>query len=599
MHQFCQRYDLLITPTVAILSFAAGAPAPKRHMLPPPTVVAAGSRICPEFVGAIVPCREGPTYHEVDEIQEIVSRKRLSRMGEIDHARPFPSPRKCRIILTTSGRHDQYPDSRDHGARPMARPPTLWFDRGTLLLHPPPPGKAWIDYATWDDRVERFRLPALHYRRVVETLYAEGTRLVDHAPAFGPLPLVPALEMTPYPHQQAALTAWLTAGRLGVVVLPTGAGKTYLAQLALQATQQSTLIVVPTLDLLHQWYAHLLAAFPDAPVGLLGGGAHDRTPLLVATYDSAAIHAEALGNQYALLIFDECHHLPSAFTRVIAEYSLALYRLGLTATPERSDGTHADLQTLIGPEVYRTSAAALTGTVLAPHRVVRLTVRLSPRERQRYDALLEMRNRFLQSCGIHLGSVAGWQAFVRASARSRAGRRAMLAHREARNLAFGTAGKLRVLADLLAEHHLARTLIFTEDNAMVYRISREYLIPAITHHTPVKERHDILQRFRTGEYSVLVTSRVLNEGVDVPEASIAILLSGTGSRREFVQRLGRIVRRREGKQAVMYEVVAEATSEEQVARRRRQGTRVRSYPQLDSLEPGLLAAEGGDETLYQ
>jgi superfamily II DNA or RNA helicase len=154
-------------------------------------------------------------------------------------------------------------------------------------------------------------------------------------------------------------------------------------------------------------------------------------------------------------------------------------------------------------------------------------------------------------------------------------------------------------ADLLAEHHLARTLIFTEDNAMVYRISQEYLIPAITHHTPVKERHDILQRFRTGEYSVLVTSRVLNEGVDVPEASIAILLSGTGSRREFVQRLGRIVRRREGKQAVMYEVVAEATSEEQVARRRRQGTRVRSYPQLDSLEPGLLAAEGGDETLYQ
>ena len=241
----------------------------------------------------------------------------------------------------------------------MARPPTLSFDRGTLLLHPPPPGKAWIDYVTWDDRVERFRLPALHYRRLVEALQAEGTRLVDHAPAFDPLPLVPALEMTPYPHQRAALAAWLAAGRQGVIVLPTGAGKTYLAQLAMQETQQSTLIVVPTLDLMHQWYAHLLAAFPDAPVGLLGGGSHDRTPLLVATYDSAAIQAEALGNHYALLIFDECHHLPSAFTRVIAEYSLAPYRLGLTATPERSDGTHADLHSLIGPEVYRTSVAAL------------------------------------------------------------------------------------------------------------------------------------------------------------------------------------------------------------------------------------------------
>ena len=175
--------------------------------------------------------------------------------------------------------------------------------------------------------MERFRLPALHYRRLLEALQAEGTRLVDQAPAFAPLLLVPALEMTPYPHQRAALAAWLAAGRRGVVVLPTGAGKTYPAQLALQATQQSTLIVVPTLDLMHQWYAHLLAAFPDMPVGLLGGGAHDRTPLLVATYDSAAIHADALGNHYALLIFDECHHLSGAFTRVIAEYALAPYRL--------------------------------------------------------------------------------------------------------------------------------------------------------------------------------------------------------------------------------------------------------------------------------
>jgi superfamily II DNA or RNA helicase len=481
----------------------------------------------------------------------------------------------------------------------MPRRPTLTYDRGTLLLHPPPPGKAWIDYATWDDRVERFRIPAMHYRRLVEVLSAQGPPLLDKAPEFGPLSLAPALEMTPYPHQRAALAAWLAAGSMGVVVLPTGAGKTYLAQLALQAIDRSALIVVPTLDLMHQWYAHLLAAFPDAPVGLLGGGAHDSTPLLVATYDSAAISAEGLGNKYALLVFDECHHLPSEFTRVIAEYSLAPYRLGLTATPERSDGKHADLQALIGPEVYRTSVAALSGSVLASHHIVRLTVRLSPRERQRYDALIEMRNRFLQERGIRLGSLTGWQIFVRASAVSRAGRSAMLAHREARALAFGTAGKLRVLADLLAQHHPVRTLIFTDDNAMVYRISREYLIPAITHRTPVKERHDILQRFRTGEYPVVVASRVLNEGVDVPDASIAIVLSGTGSRREYVQRLGRILRRREGKLAVLYEVVAEATSEELVSRRRRRDTSVRPYPQLDLLEPGLRVAEARDATLDQ
>jgi hypothetical protein len=217
----------------------------------------------------------------------------------------------------------------------------LTFDRGTLLLHPPPRGKAWIEYATWDDRVERFRIPALYYRQLVQALQAEKTPVVDKAQGFTELALVPALEMEPYPHQRHALAAWLQAGRVGVVVLPTGAGKTYLAQLAMQATRRSALIVVPTLDLMHQWYAHLLAAFPDASVGLLGGGAHDHTPLLVATYDSAALYAETLGNRYGLVIFDECHHLPSEFSRVIAEYSLAPYRLGLTATPERNDGKHA------------------------------------------------------------------------------------------------------------------------------------------------------------------------------------------------------------------------------------------------------------------
>lgn len=481
----------------------------------------------------------------------------------------------------------------------MPRPATLAFDRGTLIVHPPPSGKAWIEYATWDDRIERFRLPALYYRQFVEALKAEGTPLVDNARGFAPLPLVSALEMPPYPHQREALQAWVAAGRVGVVVLPTGAGKTYLAQLAMQATKRSTLIVVPTLDLMHQWYAHLLAAFPDAPVGLLGGGSHDTTPILVATYDSAAIYAETLGNQYALLVFDECHHLPSEFTRVIAEYSLAPYRLGLSATPERSDGRHADLQTLIGPEVYRTSAEALSGTVLATHRIVRLTVKLSMQERQRYDSLIEARNRFLQHQGIRLGSLEGWQAFVKASARSQAGRSAMLAHREARGIAFGTAGKLRVLADVLAQHAPARTLVFTDDNAMVYRISREFLLPAITHKTAVKERHDILQRFRTGDYPVIVTSRVLNEGVDVPEASVAVVLSGTGSHREYIQRLGRILRRGEGKLAVLYEVVAEATSEENLSERRRQGPVPKQYRQMELMGADSLAAEDGEGGCYR
>ena len=454
----------------------------------------------------------------------------------------------------------------------MGRTPTLTYDRGTLILHPPPRGKSWVDFVHWDDRIEKFRIPAHQYRALVETLRKEQIPFTDQAQTFTRLALDPQLSLAPYPHQQEALQAWVNHGWRGVVVLPTASGKTYLAQLAMQATPRPTLITVPTLDLMHQWYAHLKAAFPEVEVGLLGGGSRDRSPILVATYDSAAIHAENLGNQYALLICDECHHLPSDFNRVIAEYSIAPYRLGLTATPDRADGRHADLTHLLGPVVYTKSAADLSGDALAPFQIVPIKVKLSPQERSRYDQLIAQRNQFLQEANIWLSSAQGWQRFVRASAQSQGGRRAMLAHREARAIALGTEGKLRVLTELLAQHYPDRTLVFTNDNATVYKISETFLIPTITHQTPVKERHAILQGFRSGEYPTLVVSHVLNEGVDVPEARVAILLSGSGSIREYVQRLGRILRKGSGnKQAVLYEVVAEETTEEGLSSRRRQG----------------------------
>jgi superfamily II DNA or RNA helicase len=482
----------------------------------------------------------------------------------------------------------------------MARSPTLTYDRGTLILHPPPRGKDWLDFATWDDRIEKFRVPAIEYRSLIDAIAASDQRLIDKARAYNTLELTPGLEMTPYPHQQEALAAWQQAGKRGVVVLPTAAGKTYLAQLAIQVTQRSTLIIVPTLDLMHQWYAQLEAAFPETEVGLLGGGSGDRTPLLVATYSSAAIHAESLGNRYGLMVFDECHHLPSDFHRVIAEGAIAPYRLGLTATPDRSDGKHADLSQLIGPEIYRRSPEELSGLALAHHKTVQIQVKLSTQERQQYKELMHVRNQFLQNAGIYLGSLQGWQNFVRESARSQAGRRAMLAHRQARAIAFGTEGKLRVLVNLLVQHDQQQTLIFTDDNATVYRVSQDFLIPAITHQTPVKERHDILQRFRSGEYPRIVASRVLNEGVDVPAASVAIVLSGTGSAREYIQRLGRILRKGKDphKLALLYELIAEDTSEENISDRRRQ-TQTTAQPltpvsilHLPNIQKAPRAADG-------
>lgn len=469
----------------------------------------------------------------------------------------------------------------------MPRLPVLSFDRGTLLLHPPPTGKSWIDFALWDDRVEKFRVKARDYYALLQLFQQEGIDIIDQAKYFGILDLIPKAEMLPYPHQQEAVEAWQAANKQGVVVLPTAAGKTYVAQLCMQLTRTDTLIVVPTLDLMHQWYAHLRAVFPDVEIGLLGGGSRDKTPILVATYDSATIQIESLGNRYGLLVFDECHHLPSDFYRAIAEYAIAPYRLGLTATPDRTDGKHSDLQYLIGPTVLQKKPQELAGDALADHQIRKILVKLSAEEKAQYDQLIATRNDFLKMSKIQLGGLNGWKQFVMISARSPAGRRAMLAHRQAKEISLCTAGKIRVLADLLTEHYPERILIFTADNATVYQISQSFLIPALTHQTPVKERHNILSKFRTGEYKALVTSHVLNEGVDVPDARIAIILSGTGSEREYIQRLGRVLRKGGGqnKLAILYEVVTEDTSEERTSQRRGKSTNISHKPEQLALKP--------------
>lgn len=448
----------------------------------------------------------------------------------------------------------------------------LRFDRGTLLLEGlstlPAGCERWFSF---DPRVAAWRAPAHYYSRLIGAL--RGRLSGNSAPRYRRRTFAPELAFTPYPHQQEALRRWQAARGRGLVVLPTGAGKSLVGVLAIAWTGRDTLVVVPTIDLMHQWYALLKAAFPEQPLGLIGGGYHEPEALTVATYDSAARHSEQLGNRYGLLLCDEVHHLPAEFYRCIAEFSLAPFRLGLTATPERADGLDTELDSLIGPIVYRRQPEALVGEVLAPFRIRTLTVELSAAERTAYRQAIEQRDGFLAQHRIRLGSLQGWNRFVMLSARSAEGRRAMQAHREARRIAHATPAKLRALATILASHRGTRTVIFTEDNATAYEVAQRFLIPCLTHLTRVKERQTLLEHFRSGVYSALVTSKVLNEGVDVPAAAIGVVLSGSASQREFIQRLGRILRRSGDKQALLYEIVARATAEERVAERRRQPPR--------------------------
>ncbi len=448
----------------------------------------------------------------------------------------------------------------------------LGFDRGTLVLEPSAEVEVPTDLlpsdARLDRRIGRWRAPAHRYRELVTALHRGSIPFDDQARAYEKLALTSRLVREPFPHQAEAVDAWWRAGRRGVVVLPTGSGKTYVAQMIVERLGRSALVVTPTLDLMQQWYGVLSTGF-EIDVGLVGGGEYDLKPITVTTYDSAYLHVERLGNRFALLVFDECHHLPGPAYTAAAELSIAPFRLGLTATPEREAGAEQRLDGLLGPVVYRREIKELSGDYLADYRIETLHVRLAPEEKEEYESEREIYRGFVAERGLRLGGPGGWQQFLRQTSASEVGRRAFLAYRRQREIAQAPAAKLRLLERLLAHHRGDRVLIFTSDNATVYRIARRFLIPAITHQTKVKERHETLARFNDGRYPFLVTSRVLNEGVDVPAASIGVILSGSGTVREHVQRLGRILRRAEGKQAILYEVVAEDTAEEFTSARRR------------------------------
>ncbi|HYN86193.1 MAG TPA: DEAD/DEAH box helicase family protein [Pyrinomonadaceae bacterium] len=448
------------------------------------------------------------------------------------------------------------------------RPATLRFDSGTLVLDQLGREAARLPAAfRWDERVSRWRAPASSYRQAVRELTRLGVPFDDAARAYDRFDFPTKFLVEPRPYQQEAINEWKRANSCGVVILPTGAGKSLVAQMAIEETKRSTLVVVPTIDLMNQWYDLLLSSF-QAEVGLIGGGFYELGALTVTTYASAFRFMERLGDRFGLVIFDECHHLPSGAHRYAAEMSIAPFRLGLTATPDRADGGDLLLEQLIGPTVIRLEARDLAGEYLSDYSLVRVNVRLSADERARYESEREVFRRFLSERGIGLGGLRGWQMFVAASARSSEGRRAMMAYRESKRIALGTDAKLRVLAELLQRHRRERVLVFTAENEMVYRISRRFLVPAITHETNVKERRLWLEAFNAGDVLALATSKVLNEGVNIPAASVAIVLSGSGSTREHVQRLGRILRKQPGKEAVLYEVVTEGTTEEHISRRR-------------------------------
>ena len=446
----------------------------------------------------------------------------------------------------------------------------LVFQEGTILVDGLPEGDTLgIPGLDHDLRGGGHRAQAIDYRAIVQYLIDKNIPFEDNARNYQKAAWPMRVTKPAFPHQTEGLAAWWAAGGRGVVVLPTGTGKTHLANLCIERAGRPSLVVTPTIDLMNQWFDELTLAF-GTEVGLLGGGYYEVKPLTVTTYDSAYMNMDRIGDKYGLVVFDECHHLPGATYALAATCAMAPFRLGLTATPERADEAHVRTDQLIGPIVYRREITELRGEFLADYKVETLYVNLGEEDRARYEACREEYRAFLSESGIDLRRPGGWGQFLMQAFRSPEGRSAYRAYRDQRMLALAAPEKLRLLSNLLDRHNGDRVLIFTHDNATVYKIARQFLVPVITHQTKTKERRDVLMKFNSGEYPIVATSRVLNEGVNVPEANVAVVLSGSGSVREHVQRLGRILRKSGDKEATLYEVVTRGTVEEFTSRNRRQ-----------------------------
>lgn len=409
---------------------------------------------------------------------------------------------------------------------------------------------------------------ACHYREAILSLFKYKVQYIDRAKNFDKREWELLQQNQPRPYQKEALETWVEFGSKGIVVLPTGAGKTYLALMAMAKIRRDTLVVTPTLDLLHQWVSTLEHAFGQK-VGILGGGIHELQQITVATYDSAYIHMERLGCQFGFLIVDECHHMSGESYQWIAKMSIAPFRLGLTATPNSEENGYIDSSILLGPIVYQKEILDLKGHYLSDYRTERIHVPLEPSEKLEYQENRSIFTNYVKEKQIQFDKPSSWNDFLRYCFRTQEGKSVYEAYRKQKEILQTSDSKLKAIWKLLKKHRQERILIFTNDNLSAYKIGRLFMLPVLTHQTKVKERKIFLERFKSGTYPYLVTSKVLNEGVDLPQVNIGIVVSGSGSIREHVQRLGRILRKSKDKHAIMYELISENTAEVYQSKRRR------------------------------
>jgi len=399
---------------------------------------------------------------------------------------------------------------------------------------------------------------------VVQELEARGFKIVDHTGLLARNILDIEFRGELRRYQREALRAWKDNNFRGLIVLPTGAGKTIVALAAMALLNVPTLVVVYTREQLNEWLEKI-RDFLDTTeaIGLFYGEQKEIKPITIATYQSAYRNVERLWDKFSLLVVDEAHHLPADKFRTIALRIMAPYRLGLTATPYREDGRHEELFGLLGGVVFEKSLEELRAQgYVASYEVIPRLVTLPRPEHERYRELKRRYNALARGRTVK-------ELVAASAAGDESARRALQLLSEARKVLALSKAKLEE-AKKIVEEELARgskIIVFTQYVQQAEVLGKLLGAPVITGRTDKTRRRIIMELFKKGRFRVLVLTTVGDEGIDIPDANVGIVLSGTSSRRQFIQRLGRLLRPQPGKVARLYYVAVRGTQEEMSLRK--------------------------------
>ncbi len=425
------------------------------------------------------------------------------------------------------------------------------------------------NYITYDRLRKLFIVKPLHFFELKKALSSLGYNVIDKTGLSEELKLPFKItfkgELRDY--QKEALEKWIENNRKGIIALPTGSGKTVIAIAALAELSERTLIVTYTKEQMFQWKDMIAKFTTISPnmIGLYYGEEKRIAPITISTYQTAYRKVKILSKYFSFLIIDECHHLPAEKFKHIALNMFSIKRMGLSATVIREDGKHEELFPLMGGIAYFKTPSELSAQgYLAPYVIYQVEVNLTPKEMKKYFETVKLYR-----------ELSGGKKFEELLELAKKGdERAQMAlrvHSKLRQIVHKAEAKKKAVKEIV-ERELRRgskIIVFTQYVDQAKELGEILNAPVLVGEIKTKIRRRILEEFRSGKEKVLVVTTVGDEGLDIPDANVGIIVTGTGSRRQFIQRLGRLLRPSKGKEARLYEIIVRGTSEVYQARKRK------------------------------